>query len=168
MPKGERKLILVAHNIRSANNVGSLLRTADGLGVDNVYLTGYSPYPAKQNDPRLPHLRLKLERRIHKTALGAEDSVSWEHQENLMSLIPKLKADGFMVLALEQTPRSIELSKFRVKKDVALIVGNERTGVEEEILALCDQGLVIPMAGQKESFNVAVAAAIALYHLKFS
>ena len=84
-----------------------------------------------------------------------------------MSLISEFKADGFIVLALEQTPRSVELQTYAPDSDTVLIVGNEVEGVDSQVLKACDQVLAIPMAGQKESFNVAAAAAMALYHLKF-
>lgn len=137
------------------------------MGIDKVYLTGYSPYPVKEDDPRLPHIRAKIDRQIHKTALGAEQSINWDYQDDLMSLISEFKADGFIVLALEQTPRSVELQTYAPDSDTVLIVGNEVEGVDSQVLKACDQVLAIPMAGQKESFNVAAAAAMALYHLKF-
>jgi 23S rRNA (guanosine2251-2'-O)-methyltransferase len=125
------RLVLVIHNVRSALNVGSMLRTAEGLGVYKVYLTGYTPYPEDKNDERLPHLRKRTALQIHKTALGAED-----------------------------------LNEFTPAKNVALIVGNEVNGIEEPVLKQVDVALQIPMSGHKESFNVAVAAGIAMYKLK--
>ncbi len=163
-----RRLVLVAHDIRSAHNVGSLLRTAEGLGIDKVYLTGYSPYPAKKDDSRLPHVVSKLARQIHKTALGAERSVKWDYAPDIKSLIAELKAAGFTVAALEQTPAAADLRTYAAQNDIALIVGNEVDGIPEDILRISDEAIAIPMAGRKESFNVAVAAAIALYHLQLS
>ncbi len=161
-------LILIAHNVRSTHNVGSMLRTAEGLGISKVYLTGYTPYPQIDADPRLPHISQKISRKISKTSLGAENSISWEHQDNLPSLITDLKNRGFTIAALEQTDNSIELQKFSSGEPLALIVGREVEGIEPEIIDLCDLCLEIPMFGQKESFNVSVAAGIALYHLRFS
>jgi 23S rRNA (guanosine2251-2'-O)-methyltransferase len=163
-----KRLVLIAHDIRLANNVGSLLRTADGLGVYKVFLTGYTPYPSKAGDRRLPHIQAKVARRIHKTALGAEDNLDWDYHEDLRSLIADLKADGFIMLALEQSPRATRLQDYSPKGRAALIVGNEVDGIDDDVLALCDKILMIPMAGHKESFNVAVAAGIALFHLKLS
>ena len=161
------KIVLVVHNVRSALNVGSLLRTSDGLGVEMVYLTGYSPYPEVHSDVRLPHVRLRATKQIHKTALGAEETVEWEHRPDVISLIDKLGKDNFTVIALEQTKDAQKLQDFKPEGDVALIVGNEVDGLEKEILRLVDSRVEIPMLGQKESFNVAVAAAIGLYHLRF-
>lgn len=162
-----KQLILIAHNIRSAHNVGSLLRTADGLGVQKVYFTGYTPYPRLEIDSRLPHLAQKQHRQISKTALGAEDSIHWEQQSNIEPLIQDLRSSGYTIQALEQTKNATPLPSFQVPDKVALIVGHEVEGLEEGVLALCDGALVIPMFGQKESFNVVQAAAMALYHCRF-
>ena len=161
-----RQIVLVAHNVRSAHNVGSLLRTADGLGVDKIYLTGYTPYPAMKNDERLPHIASKIHRQIQKTALGAEKSVNWQPYKELLELIRTLKAEGFEVVALEQTKGAISLTEFKPKKDIALFVGSEIGGLDKKILEEADACVEIPMRGKKESFNVAIAAAITLYHLR--
>ena len=162
-----KQLMLIAHNLRSAHNVGSLLRTAEGLGVDKVYLTGYTPYPLHNNDERLPHLATKIDKQISKTALGAETSQSWQHLDEVDGLIKELKQDGYLVAALEQASNSIQLTDFKSRGKIALIVGREVEGVEPEVLAACDNIVEIPMFGSKESFNVAQAAAMALYHLRF-
>jgi len=159
------KIVLVIHNIRSAHNVGSLLRTADGLGIYKVYITGYSPYPETMNDTRLPHERLKISKLVNKTALGAEKSVNWQHVKDVYNLIDRLKKSNYKIAALEQTAKSVMLPEYKVKEKEALIVGNELTGIDDEVLLKCDVHLEIPMLGRKESFNVAVAGAIALYHL---
>lgn len=161
------RIILIAHNLRSCHNVGSLLRTADGLGVEHVHLTGYTPYPLREGDSRLPHLAQKVARQIHKTALGAEHTIHWSHSEDVLPLIAILKADGYEVAALEQAKRSVKLPTFRSAGPIALLVGREVEGVEPEVLIECDRVVEIPMAGKKESFNVSVAAAIALYHLTY-
>jgi len=161
-----RKIILVVHNVRSAHNVGSVLRTADGLGLEAVYLTGYTPYPPSPNDQRLPHLAQKAGRQIHKTALGAEVAVRWQHEPDITKAIDKLRTAGYIVAALEQTNKSINLADFKPPDRLALVVGSEVGGLEKAVLELCDVHLQIPMSGQKESFNVSIAAAIALYHLK--
>lgn len=163
-----RHIILIANNLRSIHNVGSLLRTADGIGVAKVLLCGYTPHPARANDSRLPHESAKITRQIHKTALGAEESVSWEWQEDVLSVIDKLKKDGFIIAGLEQTKDSVALPEFSVPGKIALIVGREVEGLEPEVIKNCDVCLEIPMFGQKESFNVAQASAMALYHIKFS
>jgi tRNA G18 (ribose-2'-O)-methylase SpoU len=156
------KIVLIVHDVRSCHNVGSLLRTAEGIGVEHVYLTGYTPYPASPQDSRLPHLRDKLAKQIHKTALGAEDSVPWSHQEQVETAIQNLKAEGYQIIALEQTPDSVLLPLFRPHTDIALLIGREVEGIDTELLALCDTVVEIPMAGRKESFNVVKATAMAL------
>ncbi|MBC7707984.1 TrmH family RNA methyltransferase [Polaromonas sp.] len=161
-----KDLIIIAHNLRSAHNVGSLLRTAEGLGAQ-VMLTGYTPYPLMPNDDRLPHLSAKTHKQIQKTALGAELQPLWSRTADLPRLLTKLKADGYVVGALELTPDAIRLAEFTVPPKLALILGREVEGVEPEVLALCDVSLVIPMFGQKESFNVVQAAAMAMYHWRF-
>jgi 23S rRNA (guanosine2251-2'-O)-methyltransferase len=163
-----RSIVLIAHNLRSCRNVGSLLRTADGLGVSKVYLTGYTPYPAAPNDTRLPHLAQKISRQIHKTALGAEDFVACLHCEDIEDAFTELKTAGFTITALEQAKNSIKLPDFKPPQKIALLVGREVEGVEPEILAACDVILEIPMFGKKESFNVASTTAMALYHCRFT
>lgn len=163
------RLILIAHNLRSCHNVGSLLRTAEGLGVAMVYLTGYTPYPAgREDDVRLPHLARKIDSDIHKTALGAETMVPWQHSDTLEPVLARLRADGCTILALEQHPRSVPLPSLRPVGPTALLVGREVEGIEPEVLAQCDAVIEIPMLGRKESFNVAAAAAMALYHLRYA
>jgi 23S rRNA (guanosine2251-2'-O)-methyltransferase len=160
------KVVVIVHNVRSTHNVGSILRSADGFGISRVYFTGYTPYPPEEGDKRLPHISEKIGRQIHKTALGAEESVSWRHIENIKTVISKLKSNGYLVAALEQSPEAKPLNKFKLKKDIALIVGNEVDGLDHEVLNLADIHLEIPMQGAKESFNVGVAASIAMYHFK--
>ncbi|HWB39591.1 MAG TPA: RNA methyltransferase [Candidatus Saccharimonadales bacterium] len=160
-------LALIAHNLRSTHNVGSLLRTADGLGVKKVYLTGYTPYPSREDDDRLPHLAAKIDKQISKTALGAEASQAWNRVETIESAIAELRQSGFQIVALEQTPNSQPLPDFKPGPKVALVVGREVEGIEPEILDLCDVAVEIPMFGSKESFNVSVAAAIALAYCRF-
>lgn len=161
------RIALVVHNVRSAYNVGSLLRTADGLGIDEVFLSGYTPYPAMKNDPRLPHIQERVSQSIHKTALGAEESAKWRHFDSLGDCVHQLKAGGYEIAALEQTDDAQELAGYSAAADVALVVGNEITGLEEDELKQIAVRLKIPMLGRKESFNVAAAAAMALYHLRY-
>lgn len=164
-----RELVLIAHNVRSTHNVGSFLRTCDGLGVGRVLLTGYSPYPAgSANDSRLPHIAIKLDKQISKTALGAEKTINWQHYDEIGPALTELRSQGFTIAALEQTTDSVPLGGFTGADKLAIIVGREVEGIEPEVLALCDIAIEIPMHGQKESFNVAIAAAIALYQLSTS
>jgi|SRR5665213_2347107 len=163
-----RELVLIVHNIRSTHNVGSLMRTSDGLGVLEIYLTGYTPYPKEADDARLPHLADKITRQISKTALGAEQTISWQHSEDVFNVISSLRSEGYQMLALEQTAEAVDLPLFKAEEKVALIVGREVEGIEPEVLAEADAHIEIKMRGKKESFNVAVAAAIALYNLSMS
>lgn len=163
-----KHIVVVAHNLRSTHNVGALLRTAEGLGIAKLYLTGYTPYPLKSADDRLPHLAQKVAKQINKTALGAESSVSWQHQTDIYSVIKQLKQQDFAVYALEQTAQSVALPEFQAPEKIAIVLGREVEGLEPEILTACDGALEIPMFGKKESFNVTLAAAMALYQLRFS
>ena len=162
-----KQLVLIAHNLRSTHNIGSLLRTADGLGVTKVYLTGYTPYPTTDNDDRMPHISRKVDAQISKIALGAEKSVDWQHIEHVNDVILNLKNEGFTVVALEQTDSSQKLNEFKTPNKIAIILGREVEGIEPEVLEMCDLAVEIPMFGQKESFNVVQAAAMALYHCRF-
>ena len=166
--KAKRQIILIVHNVRSSHNVGSLLRTAEGLGVKRIYLTGYTPYPITPNDPRLPHITHKATKAISKTALGAEISADWQQTTDIESLISRLKSDGFEVWALEQSPNSIMLPDWDAPAKCAIIVGREVEGLEPEVLGRCDGVVEIPMLGKKESFNVAQAAAMTLYRCRYS
>lgn len=163
----DKSLIIIAHNIRSAHNVGALLRTADGLGVDRVFLTGYTPYPLRSNDTRLPHLAAKLDMQIHKTALNAEHSVDWDYSEDVLSIINKLRSQRYVIAGLEQTTDSELLNTFISPKKLAIIIGSEVTGIDPLLLAQTDLTLEIPMHGKKESFNVIEAASMAMYHCRY-
>jgi len=118
-----------------------------------------------QHDPRLPHVARKLDAQIHKTALGAEQLVHWEHRDTVEPLLGILRNGRYRIVALEQDDRAVSLPIYRPPEKLALIVGREVEGIEPEVLAQCDEVLEIPMTGKKESFNVASAAAMALYHL---
>ncbi len=164
----KRQIILIAHNVRSCHNVGALLRTAEGLGINKVYLTGYTPYPKSKNDTRLPHIISKLQKQIDKTALGADKTIVWQHQSDVFSLVDNLKSNKYRILALEQTEKSIDITGYKAPQKTALIVGREVEGIEPELLKIADEIVEIPMSGQKESFNVAQATAMALYQLAFN
>ena len=159
------QLVIIAHNIRSTHNVGSILRTAEGFGITRCYLTGYTPYPLLTHDPRLPHLASKIDAAISKTALGAEKLVPITQSEDVESVIRQLKADGHRIVALEQTAHSVPLSAYTPPEKIALVLGEEVAGINAELLEVCDDAVVIPMQGKKESFNVSVAAGIAMYAL---
>src|SRR3989344_5790575 len=148
------RIRLLAHNIRSLWNVGSLFRTSDALGVELLYLSGYTATPPK--------------REISKTAIGAEAWIPWEHITDPAALIKKLKTDGWNIVALEISKDAIDLASFQSPDSVCLVVGHEVTGIPADLLALCDVTVRIPMHGNKESLNVSVAAGIALNHLRNS
>jgi 23S rRNA (guanosine2251-2'-O)-methyltransferase len=157
------EIIVIAHNIRSTHNVGSIFRTCEGFGVNHIILSGYSPYPTLKIDSRLPHISDKLTAQIHKTALGAEKLVSFEHQDILNITI--LKQQGYTIVGLEQDKKSVILQDYRSPDKIALLLGEEVEGITEELRNTCDDLIEIPMKGKKESFNVSVAAGIALYAL---
>lgn len=157
------EIIVIAHNIRSTHNVGSIFRTCEGIGVSKIILSGYTPYPALVNDSRLPHISKKLTEQIHKTALGAEEMVPFEYSE--LPDFSALKADGYTVVGLEQDEHSVMLPDYRTPQKVALLLGEEVHGLTADLLSHCDDLIEIPMKGQKESFNVSIATGIALYHL---
>ncbi|MBU6310750.1 TrmH family RNA methyltransferase [Patescibacteria group bacterium] len=147
---------LILHNIRSAENVGSLFRTADAFGVTKIYLTGFTPSP-------LDRFKRPVSK-IAKTALGAELVVPWEFGQ-VHVCIERLKAEGVRVVALEQDARAVELMAYSRNGDSALILGNEVDGIDASTLEKADDVVHIPMHGAKESLNVAVAGGIALYAL---
>lgn len=163
-----RTIVVIAHDIRSTYNVGSLLRTCEGLGVAHLYFTGYTPYPLAHPDDRLPHIAAKLDQQIHKTALDTERLVPWSRADDVTALLDRLKADGFQVAALEQSPTSIPLPDYIPPQKLALLLGREVEGIDQTILEHCDVTLEIPMFGKKESFNVVQAAAMALYQCRFT
>lgn len=160
-------LVVIAHNLRSSHNVGSLLRTADGIGVKMVYLSGYTPYPSQKNDTRLPHIFKKIDQQIAKTALGAENSQAWQQHDQIEPIILELRAAGYLIAGLEQTPTALPLNHFKPPSKLAIVLGREVEGIEPAVLTQTDLQLVIPMLGKKESYNVVQAAAMALYHCRF-
>lgn len=157
------EIIVIAHNIRSTHNIGSIFRTAEGFGVNKIILSGYSPYPTHENDTRLPHIREKLTAQIHKTALGAQQMIPFDYQPTL-DLAP-LRLAGYRIIGLEQDPRASALPQYTAPEKIALLLGEEVHGIEQALLDQCDDLIEIPMKGKKESFNVSVAAGIALYAL---
>ena len=157
------EIIVIAHNIRSTHNVGSIFRTAEGFGVSKIILSGYSPYPSLSADTRLPHIAEKLTKQIHKTALGAETMVPFEYQAE--PDFKALKKAGYRIVGLEQDEKSVMLPSYAPSEKIALLLGEEVEGINQELRDQCDDLIEIPMQGQKESFNVSVAAGVALYAL---
>lgn len=146
-------IIAVLENIRSAYNVGSVFRTADAFLLEGIYITGYTCTP--------PHKEIK------KTALGAEDTVGWQHFLHATAAIEQLKIDGYTVFAIEQAEDSIALQQvnFTAIEKVAVVFGNEVTGVEQATIALCDGVIEIPQLGMKHSLNIATAAGVVLWEI---
>ncbi len=156
-------IIVIAHNIRSTHNIGSIFRTCEGFGVSKIILSGYSPYPTLAHDGRLPHISAKLTTQIHKTALGAEAMVPFIYQDTPDFV--SLRAAGYRIVGLEQDERAIMLSDYTAPGKIALLLGEEVEGLTADLRSLCDDLIEIPMHGRKESYNVSVATGIALYGL---
>ena len=148
-------VVVILDNVRSMHNVGSVFRTADAFLVSGIWLCGYTPRP--------PH------RDIQKTALGATETVRWQYAEKTADAISVLKGEGYRVFAVEQVEKSVELQDFSFAREekLAIIFGNEVTGVDEELLALCDGFVEIPQFGMKHSLNISVAAGIVLWEIIF-
>jgi len=144
-------LTVIAHDIRSLHNVGSIFRSCDAFGVGRLYLTGITGVPPRKE--------------IAKVALGSERRVLWEHREDLMALCEELRLLGFKILALETGHGSIPIHMIDREDSVAIILGNEVTGLDGTILSLVDLIVEIPMRGVKKSLNVSVVAGIALFAL---
>ncbi len=165
MKDKKHKFYLILHRIRSAYNVGSMFRTADGMGVDKIFITGYTQAPSIEKY----EMQTKAEKMLSKTALGADKYVRWEKQRNVSAVIAKLKKEKFQIVALEQDKKSIDYRKLKSvigkSKNIALIVGNEPRGIDWRILKKCDRIIEIPMLGRKKSLNVAVALGIAGYEI---
>jgi len=149
-----KEFFAILHNIRSCYNVGAIFRVADGAGISKIFLTGYTPTP-KEN--------LK---KIQKTALGAQNFVSWEKRKNVGKLIRELKRRGVKIVALETKEKALPYFKFKPKFPLALLVGNEVRGIDKRTLKKADVVLKIPMFGKKKSLNVACAFAIVAFYLK--
>lgn len=150
----ESGVVLVLDNIRSAHNVGSAFRTADAFGVDKIYLGGICPVPPS------PELR--------KVALGAEEVIPSEHVDDVVALVTRLQAEGYTVIAVEQTVHSVKLDEFQREpgRKYALVFGNEVNGVQQEVVDACDYALEIPQQGTKHSLNVSVSIGVILWGIR--
>jgi 23S rRNA (guanosine2251-2'-O)-methyltransferase len=144
-------------DVRSTHNVGSAFRTADSIGVEHVYLVGYTPAPVD---------RFGRERSdIAKTALGAEKTIPWSQHENAIDLIKELKEKGVQCIAVEQDVVSVDYKKVELQKPVAFVFGNEVDGISKDVLKEVDVIAEIPQRGEKESLNVSVSIGVVLYRL---
>ncbi len=146
-------LVVVLDNVRSCNNVGSVFRTSDALLVSKICLCGITAKPP--------------EKEIHKTALGAENTVEWKYFETTEEAVKLLKEEGYRIIAIEQVEESIALNEYKPEpgEKLALVFGNEVKGVQQEVVDLCDQTIEIPQFGTKHSFNISVSAGIVLWDL---
>ena len=146
-------IIVVLDNIRSLNNVGSVFRTSDAFLIEKIYLCGITATP--------PH------REIHKTALGATESVDWEYKEDTLALVNELKAQGVLVAAIEQVENSVMLDEFSLDatKKIAIVLGNEVKGVQQEVVSAADYCVEIPQKGTKHSLNISVSCGVVLWDL---
>ena len=170
------KTVVVVHNIRSLYNVGAILRTAEGFGVEKVIFSGYTP--CMDNPTYLPHIREKIKDSIHKTALGAEEYLKTEYTNNVREALEGLKSEKYRIIGLEnniQDRRKKKLNSPELQSTLGraatfgnktvLLLGEEVNGISEDLYDLIDVFLEIPMKGRKESFNVSVATGIALYKI---
>lgn len=153
--KKEKKtpLILVLDNIRSLNNIGSVFRTSDAFLIEKIYLCGITATP--------PH------KDIHKTAIGATDSVDWEYSQSTVDVVNKLRNDGVSIISVEQVDKAVMLNEFSLDRDrkYALIFGNELKGVSQEVVSMSDMSLEIPQYGTKHSLNIAISVGIVVWEV---
>ena len=146
-------LIIILDDIRSLNNIGSVFRTADAFLIEKIYLCGITATPPNKE--------------IHKTALGATETVAWEQNQNVLEVIETLKKESVKVYAIEQVEQSVFLQDFTIKENqkYALVFGNEVFGVNQQAVAICDGTIEIPQLGTKHSLNIAVSAGIVIWDL---
>lgn len=158
-------MIAILDNIRSMHNVGAVFRTSDGVGIEKIYLCGYTPTPTHET---LGHVRPQ----VAKVALGAEEWIAWEKRPSAWRLLDELKKQGYTIIALEQSKRSVSLSQVKLTKvqweKSALVVGHELEGLSLGVLKRADIVAEIPMVGKKHSLNVSVAFGVAAYALRFN
>ena len=149
----KNEIVVVLDNVRSQHNIGSVFRTADAFLLENIYLCGISATPPNKE--------------IHKSALGAEDSVPWKYYQDTLEAVKSLKEADYRLIAIEQTEKSISLEKMELSKKTkyALIFGNEVRGIQQEIINYCDYAVEIPQFGTKHSFNISVSAGIVLWEV---
>ena len=163
-------LTVVLNNIRSLYNVGSIFRTADGVGVEKIWLCGITGTPGKHRADflRRPDHAERMKSQIAKTALGAEESVPWDYATDAGEIIDGLRKAGYTIVLLEQTEESIPYEELKIETPVCLVMGNEIRGVSKGLLPQCDVAVDIEMAGLKNSLNVTVAFGILAYHIRHS
>ena len=163
--QGRTPITVVVDNVRSLDNVGLLFRLCETARVEKLYLTGYTGYPEVLGDERPKHVIARHTRRIEKTAVYALPHQPWEHVEDAVGLVGRLKEEGNQIVALEQTDTSVPYHTADYSLPITLIVGHERRGVQKELLELADTIIDIPILGLGNSHNVAISTGIVLYHM---
>jgi len=150
-PKGMEKVRVILHNIRSMHNVGSVFRSSDAFGISEIILSGYTPTPPRDE--------------INKTAIGAEEFVDWRFVEDVILEMKTLKAMEYSIIGLEQTNSSVSMLDLDLSSTakICIVMGNEVSGIDDELLPLVDQFIAIPQYGHKHSLNVSVATGVAFY-----
>lgn len=149
---GQYPVCVILNNIRSLYNVGSIFRTADGAGIEKIWICGITGHPPKNQ--------------ISKTALGAEDAVAWEYSPDIIDVLKQVKGQGYEIVFLEQIEQSISYEQYVPAKPVCLVLGNEVEGISEDVLSFCDRAIEIDMNGLKNSLNVSVAFGVIAFHLR--
>lgn len=152
-----KQVAVLLHNIRSTHNVGSIFRTGDALGVDKTYLSGFTPTPLDRFE--------RARKDIAKVALGAEKDIPWQYEKDPKNIVKKLKKEGYDIVGVEQSEKSVDYKKVKIKKSTLFIMGDEVEGIDKSLLNLCDVVVEIPMKGRKESLNVSVAFGVALFRI---
>ncbi|MDD5720980.1 MAG: TrmH family RNA methyltransferase [Candidatus Pacebacteria bacterium] len=153
--ENQQENILILHNIRSVENVGAMFRTADAAGINKIYLSGYTPTPLDRFG--------RKRRDLAKSALGAEEYITWEYKKSLPAILRSLRREKYLIIGIEQDKKSVDYKKVKLHNKNVFIVGTEVTGIPKSILKKCDVIAEIPMRGKKESLNVSVALGIALF-----
>lgn len=150
-PQKMRQMVAVLHDVRSMHNVGAAFRNADAFGIEKLILSGFTPHPPRPE--------------ITKTAIGAEEFVNWQSSESISDELNKLKREGYLIVGLEQTDRSIMITDYEPPEDknICVIFGNEVTGLDKELIPLVDEFVEIPQYGNKHSLNVSVTVGVTFY-----
>lgn len=153
----KKEVYILLHNIRSIHNVGSIFRTSNALGINKIYLSGFTPTPLD---------RFKKKRKdFAKVSLGSEDSIDWEYVDKPLVFLKKLKKEKFQIIGLEQSKKSKDYKKVKPKLPAIFLVGSEVEGIDKNILNICDVVAEIPMKGNKESLNVSIAFGVGLFRM---
>ncbi|MFA7216553.1 MAG: TrmH family RNA methyltransferase [Candidatus Paceibacterota bacterium] len=153
----KKEVFVLLHNIRSIHNVGSIFRTSNALGINKIYLSGFTPTPLDRFN--------KKRKDFAKVSLGSENEINWEYVEKPTKLLKELKKQNFQIIGLEQFKKSKDYKKIKTKFPVIFLVGNEVEGIDKKMLGICDVVAEIPMKGKKESLNVSIAFGVGLFRI---